>query len=172
MAESPSESISESLTTTSSTPDQSATTAISTPRSHHVPEIPIEIISEEEMAILDAAFAATRSFLPSAIRSAASPSRIISGESSKTARSITMFSKRKLSACSDIEDSLLHRFRKNQALGVTDLTGTVRLNLSLYQLCVLTPIDLLFSWLGVRRNGVRNKWRMFCVLGGGKLAKL
>ncbi|KAF8100425.1 hypothetical protein N665_0224s0012 [Sinapis alba] len=124
MAESPSESISESLTTTSSTPDQSATTAISTPRSHHVPEIPIEIISEEEMAILDAAFAATRSFLPSAIRSAASPSRIISGESSKTARSITMFSKRKLSACSDIEDSLLHRFRKNQALGVTDLTGT------------------------------------------------
>ncbi|KAG2311079.1 hypothetical protein Bca52824_022636 [Brassica carinata] len=121
MAESHSESTSESLTTT---PDQSATIAISTPRSHHhVPEIPIEIISEEEMAILDAAFAATRSFLPSAIRSAAasSPSRIIA----KTARSIAMLSKRKLSACSsDIEDSLLHRFRKNQALGVTDLTGT------------------------------------------------
>ncbi|KAF3535110.1 hypothetical protein F2Q69_00019248 [Brassica cretica] len=128
MAESHSESTSDSLTTTSSTPDQSATIPISTPRSHHVPEIPIEIISEEEMAILDAAFAATRSFLPSAIRSAAaaSPSRIIAGEISNTARSIAMFSKRKLSACSseDIEDSLLHRFRKNQALGVTDLTGT------------------------------------------------
>ncbi|XP_048602562.1 exonuclease V, chloroplastic isoform X2 [Brassica napus] len=127
MAESHSESTSDSLTTTSSTPDQSATIPISAPRPHHVPEIPIEIISEEEMAILDAAFAATRSFLPSAIRSAsaASPSRIIAGEISNTARSITMFSKRKLSACSsDIEDSLLHRFRKNQALGVTDLTGT------------------------------------------------
>ncbi|KAJ0245899.1 Exonuclease V [Hirschfeldia incana] len=126
MAESHSESTSESLTTTSSTPDQSATITISTPRrSHHVPEIPIEIISEEEMAILDAAFAAARSFLPSAIRSSSSPSRIVAGEISKS--SITMFSKRKLSACSsssDIEDSLLHRFRKNQALGVTDLTGT------------------------------------------------
>lgn len=130
MAESPSESTSESLTTTTCTnPAQSATDTISSPQTHHVfPEIQIEIVSEEEMAILDAALAATRSILPSAIRSA-SPSRMISGESSKTIRSISLFSKRKFSAaCSDIEDSYLHRFRKNQALGVTDLTGTVRLS--------------------------------------------
>ncbi|CAH2069340.1 unnamed protein product [Thlaspi arvense] len=125
MAESPSESTSDSPTTTSSTPAESATLAISSPRAHHAyPEIPIEIVSEEEMAIIDAALAATRSILPSAIRSAASPSRIIAGGSTKTVRSVTMFSKRKLSACSDIEDSFLHRFRRNQALGVTDLTGT------------------------------------------------
>ncbi|CAH8362353.1 unnamed protein product [Eruca vesicaria subsp. sativa] len=122
MAESHSESTSDSPTTTSSTHDQSAISTST--RSHHVPEIPIEIISEEEMAILDAALAATRSFLPSAIRSAAaSPSRGVSKAS------ITMLSKRKLSACSsssslDIEDSFLRRFRKNQALGVTDLTAT------------------------------------------------
>uniref|UniRef100_A0A1J3F171 Exonuclease V, chloroplastic n=1 Tax=Noccaea caerulescens TaxID=107243 RepID=A0A1J3F171_NOCCA len=124
MAESHSESTSESPTTTSSTPAQSATVAISTPQSHYAssssfPEIPIEIVSEEEMAILDAMLAATRSILPSAIRSAASPSR-----SPKAIRSVTIFSKRKLSACSDIEDSYLHRFRRNQALSVTDLTGT------------------------------------------------
>ncbi|KFK27573.1 hypothetical protein AALP_AA8G401200 [Arabis alpina] len=123
MAESGSESTSESLTTTSSKPDQSATIAISSPKTHHV-EIPIEIVTEEEMAILDAALAATRSFLPSAIRSVSSPSRLLAGETSRTLRSVTVFSKRKLSACSDIEDSYLHRFRRNQALGVTDLTGT------------------------------------------------
>lgn len=121
------ESTSESLTTTPATkPAESETVAISSPQSHHVcPKIPIEIISEEEMAILDAALAATRSIFPSAIRSA-SPSRILAGENPKMIRSITLFSKRKLSACSDIEESYLHRFRRNQALGVTDLTGTVR----------------------------------------------
>jgi exonuclease V len=126
MAESPSESTSDSLSTTTSTkPAQSGTVSISSPQSHHVvfPEIPIEIVSEEEMAILDAALAASRSILPSVIRSV-SPSRITAGGSPKTIRSITLFSKRKLSACSDIEESYLHRFRRNQALGVTDLTGT------------------------------------------------
>ncbi|ESQ42307.1 hypothetical protein EUTSA_v10013696mg [Eutrema salsugineum] len=126
MAESPSESTSDSPTTTSSTPDQSATIAISTPQNGNAsfPEIPIEIVSEEEMAILDAALAATRSIFPSVIRSAASPSRILAGGSPKTIRPIAILPKRKFSACSDIEDSFLHRFRKNQALGVTDLTGT------------------------------------------------
>ncbi|KAL1208600.1 Exonuclease V [Cardamine amara subsp. amara] len=124
MAESVSESTSDSLTTTSTKPAQSTTGTILTPESHHVlPEIPIEIVSEEEMAILDAALAATRSIFPSVIRSS-SPSRILAGGSPKTIRSITLFSKRKLSGCSDIEDTYLHRFRKNQALGVTDLTGT------------------------------------------------
>ncbi|EOA13472.1 hypothetical protein CARUB_v10026530mg [Capsella rubella] len=112
MAESPSESTSASAT-------------ISSPQTQHdFPEIPIEIVSEEEMAILDAALAATRSILPSALRSA-SPSRVIAGGSPKNIRSITLFSKRKFSAaCSDIEESYLHRFRRNQALGVTDLTST------------------------------------------------
>ncbi|CAN8244377.1 unnamed protein product [Cochlearia groenlandica] len=130
MAESPSESTSESPTTRSSylAPQQSTTTfSISSPsktRNHAFPpEIEIEIVSEEEMALLDAALAATRS-----IRSA-SPSRFIGKP--KRLRSINVFSKRKLSACSsssssssEIEDSYLLRFRRNQALGVTDLTST------------------------------------------------
>ncbi|CAH8306684.1 unnamed protein product [Eruca vesicaria subsp. sativa] len=42
---------------------------------------------------------------------------------------ITMLSKRKFSACSyssDIEDSLLHRFRKNQALSETEEAGRLK----------------------------------------------
>ncbi|XP_010443837.1 PREDICTED: exonuclease V, chloroplastic-like isoform X1 [Camelina sativa] len=121
------ESATESTSDSSTKPARSATDAISSPRSHHdFPEIPIEIVSEEEMAIMDAALAATRSILPCATRSA-SPSRMIAGGSPKTTiRSITLFTKRKLSAAcsSDIEDSYLRRFRRNQALGVTDLTGT------------------------------------------------
>ncbi|AEE79615.1 hypothetical protein [Arabidopsis thaliana] len=129
MAESPSESTSALLSTTTSTkPAQSGTVSISSPQSHHVvfPEIPIEIINEEEIVILDAALAASHSILPSVIRSV-SPSQMIAGGSPITIRSITLFSKRKLSACLYIEESYLHRFRRNQSLGVTDLTGTVRL---------------------------------------------
>ncbi|CAD5326823.1 hypothetical protein AtNW77_Chr4g0273551 [Arabidopsis thaliana] len=85
-----------------------------------------EIISEEEIGILGAALAASRSIRPSVIRSV-SPSQMIAGGSPKTIRSITLFSKRKLLACSYIEESYLHQFRRNQSLGVTDLTGNVRL---------------------------------------------
>ncbi|KAF5751527.1 hypothetical protein HS088_TW02G00541 [Tripterygium wilfordii] len=104
------------------------------------PTIPIEIVSEEEMALLEAALAATRSsFSSPAISSICSPSR--SSQFQRNARSvhsITLLSKRRLSYCSqsDIEDfggtqkrnrvpeSLLQRFRKNRGLNVTDITAT------------------------------------------------
>ncbi|XP_010541347.1 PREDICTED: exonuclease V, chloroplastic isoform X2 [Tarenaya hassleriana] len=125
MAESPSESTSDSPTiTTHSNAAETAIASISTPRSHHaVPDIPIELIGEEEMALLDAALAATRAILSPSLRSPSS-SRVLSVGSSRSIRSITLLSKRKISGCTDMEDSYLHRFRRNQALGVTDLTGT------------------------------------------------
>ncbi|KAF5744681.1 hypothetical protein HS088_TW07G00258 [Tripterygium wilfordii] len=108
--------------------------------SNNNPTIPIEIVSEEEMALLEAALAATRSsFSSSDIPSICSPSP--SSQFQMNARcvsSITLLSKRGLSCCSrpDIEDfggtqkrnrvpeSLLQRFRKNRALSVTDFTNT------------------------------------------------
>ncbi|XP_051113623.1 exonuclease V, chloroplastic-like [Andrographis paniculata] len=102
-------------------------------------EIPIEIIPEEEMALIEAALAAAAAAMPSApvCRNA------------KSIRSITLMSKRGLSACtdnrsSDIEDCgrvvgsnspnkskkiresepLLYRFRRGRGLSVTDLTAT------------------------------------------------
>ncbi|KAL3653080.1 hypothetical protein CASFOL_002761 [Castilleja foliolosa] len=95
------------------------------------PKIPIEIISEEEMALIEAAFAAA--VLP--------PAR-----NSSSIRSINLLSKRGLSACGspDIEDSgrvdgsgspqkskklrvlepFLNQFRRRRGLSVTDITGT------------------------------------------------
>ncbi|MFQ6629997.1 hypothetical protein Gotur_007301 [Gossypium turneri] len=81
-----------------------------------IPTIPIEFVSEEEMALIEAAYAATR-------------------------HSITLLSKRGLNGSSelDIEDSdylknpqkrirvaqpFLHRFRRKRALSVTDITAT------------------------------------------------
>ncbi|XP_021889759.1 exonuclease V, chloroplastic [Carica papaya] len=113
-------------------------------------EIPIEIVSEEEMALLEAALVATRSFLSSSsvIPSIASPSRpsFLSSsqlrENVRSIESITLLSKRSLSVCAglDIEDSgnlrsqqkkknrvsesFLRRFRKKRGLMVTDITGT------------------------------------------------
>lgn len=128
MTESPSESISDS------------------PFNHNnkgndaiVPEIPIEIVSEEEMALLEAAIVSARasfSAIP-AIRS----STLSSHSNVRSIQSITALSKRRLSGCSepDIEDSgglksaqkktrgadsFLHRFRK-KGLYVTDITATV-----------------------------------------------
>ncbi|KAL8496742.1 hypothetical protein ACS0TY_020423 [Phlomoides rotata] len=100
--------------------------------------IPTEIISEEEMALIEAAFAAA----------AALPSTQLH-MNSRSIRSITLLSKRGLSACTttgspDIEDSgraigsnspqknkkndvpqsFLQKFRKGRAISVTDLTGT------------------------------------------------
>ncbi|GER57687.1 exonuclease V [Striga asiatica] len=99
------------------------------------PQIPIEIVAEDEMALIEAAFAATAA-LPS--------SRNV-----RSIRSITLLSKRGLSACTasgspDIEDSgrisgsgsprktlkhlalepFLHQFRRGRGLSVTDITGT------------------------------------------------
>ncbi|XP_062011551.1 exonuclease V, chloroplastic-like [Rosa rugosa] len=84
---------------------------------HLVPQIPIEIVSDEEMALLSA-----RSLIPSSVRS--------------LQYSITLLSKRSLSGCSQpgIEDSggfntttqkkkaesFLHRFRNKKGLSATD----------------------------------------------------
>ncbi|KAJ9178494.1 hypothetical protein P3X46_010372 [Hevea brasiliensis] len=105
-----------------------------------VPEIPIEIVSEEEMALIEAALAATRSCLPSsvfpAICSPSSSSLFLNN--ARSIRSITSLSKRRVpGGCSesDIEDlgstqkknpvaeSLFHRFRKRRGLSVTDITS-------------------------------------------------
>ncbi|KHG01831.1 putative exonuclease V [Gossypium arboreum] len=107
-----------------------------------IPTIPIEFVSEEEMALIEAAYAATRSSL-----SSSSSSSICSPTSrfqtrSRTIHSITLLSKRGLNGSSelDIEDSdylknpqkrirvaqsFLHRFRRKRALSVTDITATV-----------------------------------------------
>ncbi|KAB2042387.1 hypothetical protein ERO13_D02G184700v2 [Gossypium hirsutum] len=106
-----------------------------------IPTIPIEFVSEEEMALIEAAYAATRSSL-----SSSSSSSICSPTSrfqthSRTIHSITLLSKRGLNGSSelDIEDSdylknpqkrirvaqpFLHRFRRKRALSVTDITAT------------------------------------------------
>ncbi|KAI9077064.1 hypothetical protein K1719_040886 [Acacia pycnantha] len=108
-----------------------------------VPEIPIEIISDEEMAIIEAALAYARSFTFSAVpatRSATLPLQLHKNARSPV-QSIMVLSNRSLSKCSqsDIEDSgnmmntqkrrrvaesYLHRFRKKRGLTVTDITST------------------------------------------------
>lgn len=111
------------------------------------PLIAIEFVSEEEMALIEAAF--------DAITSRSSPCS--SSSSSQFQRnggsfeSITFHSKRKLLGCSenenlqteDIEDlgefkgtkkklkvfeTFLHRFRKKRGLAITDITATVRIS--------------------------------------------
>ncbi|KAK6163270.1 hypothetical protein DH2020_000134 [Rehmannia glutinosa] len=103
-----------------------------------IPKIPIEIIAEEEMALIEAAFSAA----------AALPATQFH-RNSRSIRSITLLSKRGISACTatgspDIEDSgrvvgpgspqknkkhrvfkpFLHQFRRGRGLSVTDITGT------------------------------------------------
>nr|AAT40552.2 hypothetical protein SDM1_4t00014 [Solanum demissum] len=111
-----------------------------------VSEIPLEIISEEEMAIIEAAFAATRSLVKSPLRASSSPAHFQNNV--RSIQSITLLSKRSLSSCSsqsdslvvDVEDSgrlmssqkrnrvvasLLSRYRRKRGLAVTDITATV-----------------------------------------------
>lgn len=111
-----------------------------------VPEIPLEIISEEEMGIIEAAFAATRSLVKSPLRVSSSPAHFQNNV--RSIQSITLLSKRSLSRCSsqsdslevDLEDSgslmssqkrnrvvasLLSRYRRKRGLAVTDITATV-----------------------------------------------
>lgn len=129
MTESPSESLS----------DSPFNRNIDDKKNDIVPEIPIEIVSEEEMALLEAALVSARasfSAIP-AIRSSTFSFR----SNVRSIKSITALSKRRLSGCSepDIEDSgglksaqkktrmadsFLHRFRK-KGLSVTDITATV-----------------------------------------------
>ncbi|KAJ1424312.1 Exonuclease V [Sesbania bispinosa] len=116
--------------------------------SDHNHNIPIEIVSDEEMALIEAAFASasasTRSSL-SAICSSTppSPSSPYFHTNALSIKSITVLSKRRLSSGGtgtsthpDIEDSPTHkkkttipdsflrRFRRNRGLSVTDLTST------------------------------------------------
>ncbi|KAM7522309.1 hypothetical protein LguiA_012211 [Lonicera macranthoides] len=112
------------------------------------PQIPIEIVTDEEMALIEAAFAATRSSSSSSVATSISNSSSSSSLFSSTQfntrsiRSITILSKRRLSE--DIEDfggitvssthkkkmkkknrmSFLHRFRRKRGLFVTDITST------------------------------------------------
>lgn len=103
------------------------------------PDIPIEIVSEEEMALIDAALAAPRCCSPSSSLSLSFASQL--QRNARFIHSISFLSKRSFSARteSDIEDlghlgmtqkrniiakSLLDRFRKNRALSVTDVTDT------------------------------------------------
>ncbi|XP_016547721.1 exonuclease V, chloroplastic isoform X3 [Capsicum annuum] len=134
-------------------PNSSEMSASQSPSHTPPPEIPLEIISEEEMAIIEAAFAAaaTRSLVSS--RASASSSSASSAASFqknvRSIKSITLLSKRSFSnsSCSqsdtgvivDVEDSgrlmtqkrnrivdsLLHRYRRNRGLTVTDITATV-----------------------------------------------
>ncbi|KAK9940208.1 hypothetical protein M0R45_016879 [Rubus argutus] len=123
MTESPSESLSDSLFDHHINKDH---------HPHLVPQIPIEIVSDEEMALLEAALVAARSSF-SAIPS-------IRSSHVRSIPPITVVSKRRFSGCSgpDIEDSggfrstqkktrladsFLHRFRK-KGLAVTDFTAT------------------------------------------------
>ncbi|KAF3645684.1 putative disease resistance protein-like isoform X1 [Capsicum annuum] len=133
-------------------PNSSEMSASQSPSHTPPPEIPLEIISEEEMAIIEAAFAAaaTRSLVSS--RASASSSSASSAASFqknvRSIKSITLLSKRSFSnsSCSqsdtgvivDVEDSgrlmtqkrnrivdsLLHRYRRNRGLTVTDITAT------------------------------------------------
>ncbi|KAL3518342.1 hypothetical protein ACH5RR_020931 [Cinchona calisaya] len=128
----------------SSTPHET-TTPTPTHTSSTTPEIPIEIIPEEEMALIEAAFAsATRTILPLTHfhrnTSTITPPRSIN--------SITLLAKKRISSCTgngsdsggDIEDSggdqgltrtkrnrvrdsFLHKFRRKRGLSVTDITA-------------------------------------------------
>ncbi|KAK2968962.1 hypothetical protein RJ640_012416 [Escallonia rubra] len=111
-----------------------------TQRPQNSTKIPVEIVSEEEMALIEAAFSlATRSSVPPV-------SSVQFQRNARSIRSITLLSKRSFSGCSDagvagdIEDScgdlgstqkrnrvpesLLHRFRARRGLSVTDITAT------------------------------------------------
>lgn len=104
--------------------------------------IPIEIVSDEEMAFIEAAYASVSSSSSSSIlsRCSSSPTRLLQNNAFSNIKSITLVSKPRLSSscAGDIEDtvvnssqkkpnisdSFLRRFRKKRALSVTDLTST------------------------------------------------
>ncbi|XVF04966.1 hypothetical protein REPUB_Repub05bG0129500 [Reevesia pubescens] len=111
-----------------------------------IPSIPfpIEFVSEEEMALIQAAFAATRSSLSSSSSVSSAISSVPSRFQSKTRsiQSITLLSKRGLNGSSELDigeysgnlkntqkrirvaQPFLHRFRRERGLSVTDLTAT------------------------------------------------
>ncbi|XP_027086622.1 exonuclease V, chloroplastic isoform X1 [Coffea arabica] len=130
-------------------PTDSPSTQDTTTRTCSTPDIPIEIIPDEEMALIEAAFAsATRtiSSLTRFQRNITAPPN----DNIRSIKSITLLSKKRISRCSrtgsdsvaDIEDSggddgltqkkkkqnrvhgsLLHKFRRKRGLSVTDITA-------------------------------------------------
>ncbi|XP_007015476.2 PREDICTED: exonuclease V, chloroplastic [Theobroma cacao] len=110
------------------------------PQELNIPNIPVEFVSEEEMALIEAACAAAHSSLSSSSVSSSicSPSRLPS--KMRSIQSISLLSKRGLNGSRepDIEDScnlrstqkrsrvaqpFLLRFRRDTGLSVTDLTA-------------------------------------------------
>ncbi|PON62324.1 Exonuclease V [Parasponia andersonii] len=108
-----------------------------------IPEIPIEIVSHEEMALLEAALLSARSCLSSSSSSSAIPALRSSRFHThvRSVHSITALSKRGFSGSKEpdmedlgdfgstqkktrLPDSFLLRFRKKKGLSVTDITST------------------------------------------------
>ncbi|XP_073143540.1 exonuclease V, chloroplastic [Henckelia pumila] len=106
-------------------------------RSPSTAKFPVEIITDEEMSLIEAALSSA----------AAAPPSILFDRNYRSITSITRLAKRRLSGCtelgnSDIEDSgrvvgsnspksksrvlesFLHRFRRRRGLSVTDITST------------------------------------------------
>jgi len=112
--------------------DTNMTETLSSSEDQNRHHIPIEIISDDEMALIEAAFAFASTRSCCAIRSSTSKSPL-----HNNALSITVASKRRLSSGGDIEDlptskkkhvlpdSFLRRFRDKRGLSVTDLTSAV-----------------------------------------------
>ncbi|KAJ9698195.1 hypothetical protein PVL29_007331 [Vitis rotundifolia] len=119
----------------------------------NVPEIPVEIVTDEEMGLIEAALTAGRSSLSSSTIPAISSAAAASSSSfspllhrnARSIGSIARLSKRRLSDYTDtspirdiedsgvlrstqkkigVRESLLHRFRRKKGLSVTDITGT------------------------------------------------
>lgn len=124
------------------------------------PEIPIEIISEEEMALLEAALASARSQSCSAIpvlRSSHFPTNV------RSINSVNILSKRELSGFTDrdiedsgdfistqkkirVSESFFQRFRRKKGLSVTDITSTVFHPFSFSFLIFFFRLCILSNW--------------------------
>jgi len=151
---------------------------------HH---IPIEIISDDEMALIEAALAFASTRTCSAIRSSSCSSSPSKSPLHNNALSITVVSKRSSSSGSDIEDlpalkrkhtlsdSFLRRFRNKRGLSVTDITSTVSIFwvFAIMNFVCFGEIGLLciYHWMLCDRNGARNKWSFLFFLEGERLIK-
>lgn len=148
MTESSSESVSELPTTIDK--NGSSDCYYDNNNSNSVAEIPIDVVSEEEMGLLEAALASARSSVTSSARlppAAIRSSSHVHSNNVRSIRSITLLSKRGLAdEARDIEDcggdfirrrtaqkqkkarppdSFFLRFKKKTGLSVTDVTATV-----------------------------------------------
>lgn len=121
--------------------------------------VPVEIVTDDEMAFLEAALASARPLLssPSRLLLASSSLPLVLSPSRSQVTSIRSCSN---SPVRDIEDSdqsmpprsYLERFRANRALSVTDITGSVRFLVS-------APKKHIFSFPQI--------WGFYCLIIGG-----